>query len=343
MKTPDSSDKEKIKQFIYGELSDEEAEVIEERMFSDTDFFYQITSLEDELVDWYVAEKLKDEELSRFESGLAKSPELQEQVEFAGVLKSKIAEQKELEKSPEVVPAAAAQTSIWKRAADLFNFKSPAVQYAMAGLIILLGAGVVWLLFDGYRVREELARAQNERIQRELQISQLNDNISETKQQIINLQEKLNQADNKDFIRLIDEKKAELEQYEKRLEAKLKQRNNNSAESETAPPSGILIAAITPIGGRGSTPEIAPKEVKITDRTVTFQLPLQTETDFEYYEAEVPGFKSEVIRAGLCKRQICPVKLPVKGNLIFTVWGVNEEIGERKKIGEYQLKLEKKE
>ena len=212
MKTPNSSDTEKIKQFIYGELSDEEAGIIEERMFTDTHFFYQMTSLEDDLVEQYVAKKLKDEELSRFESGLAKSPDLREHVEFANVLQRKIDEQKELEKSPEVVPTTA-KHSIRKRAADLLSFKSPAMQYAMAGLIVLLGCGVIWLFFDGYKAREELAKAQNERIQRELQISQLNNNISETKQQIANLQEKLNEADSKDFIRLIDEKKAELEQY----------------------------------------------------------------------------------------------------------------------------------
>lgn len=340
MKTPNASETEKLKQFIFCEISAEEASIMEERLFNDTDFYNQMTGLEDTLVDQYISGELKGEELTRFESGLTKSPDLQEHLEFANVLKRRIADYKESETVSDN-QAIKTEASIWKRLSKMFYVKSLASQHAMVLLIILLGVCGIWLLLDNSKVRRELANAQSEQIERASEINQLNENITETKRELEVLQERLNIADSdkEDLKKLLAQKNEELEQALNRRNEKLKQ-NDNFPDSNQQSSTDILIARVIS-KGRGQLGDIAPKTIKRTQKTVTFQVSLQTQEDFISYQVEISGFQPKTIKADLCKRQICQIILPVKENLTFIVWGINE-IGEKKAIETFELKLEKK-
>ncbi|MBC7798131.1 MAG: hypothetical protein H7Z37_14765, partial [Pyrinomonadaceae bacterium] len=171
--------------FLFHELSETEREAFEERFFADGDFFYELTDLENELVDCYALGKMSVAESSRFEKGLQKSPERRTQIANAVALSKFITEQKSI----------VAQPTLWEKIAGFFTIQKNLFQYATAALMILLMGSVGFLLYERARVANELARLQNEQNERDGEIERqentLQEQIKQAQEREQNLQTEL--------------------------------------------------------------------------------------------------------------------------------------------------------
>jgi hypothetical protein len=319
MELINASGPEKMKQFLYGELSEEESHAIEERLFVDGEFFYELKGLENDLVDKYVQGKLSGEDFKRFEKSLTKSEARIAQVKNARALQRYIAEQKNAA-SP-VADTETPRQRIPTRLLGFISFQSPAMQYAMVGLILLMGIAAAWLLYDSSRARDE----QSQRV-RELQ-----NEIEASRQQIAALQQKLDEQSgrNEELSKELHDREAKLRQLERELE-----RRGSQNESPA-----IVAATITAVESRGGAEP--PKVIRRSARFVTVQLPLLIEADYEDYEIrdidqkEIAAVKEAISRSG---KKYLVVTLPAR-TAVFTVIGVNNETGEKKKIDEYRLEV----
>src|SRR5438045_3822587 len=94
-----TSEQKEMGRFLLGELPDEDAERLEERLFSDDDSFAEMQAAEMELVDRYVRNQMSDAERRGFETNYLVTPEHRAKVAEARVFHN------ELEKlRPVVVP-----------------------------------------------------------------------------------------------------------------------------------------------------------------------------------------------------------------------------------------------
>ncbi len=144
-----------IKRFLFGEMSGEERDSVEEELFENDELFYEIADLENQLVDLYARQKLGGEELVRFERSLANLPERRAKVANAVALQTLIDEERPQEKP------VLAKTTIWQRIADLFKVNTLAFGYSMGTFLLLFAVATVFLLVDNRRKSSEIAGLQN--------------------------------------------------------------------------------------------------------------------------------------------------------------------------------------
>jgi hypothetical protein len=140
--------------FLFGEMTIEEHEQFEERLLSDEEFFYEVASLEDELVDRYVLGKLQVEELHKFEMSLDRIPSRRVKTANAAALRQLIREDAKDERTITI----AEQNGIWERLFSGFGFGSMTLGYASAGLMLVLLGGLGWALYQNAGKDAEIAR-----------------------------------------------------------------------------------------------------------------------------------------------------------------------------------------
>ncbi|HKY04532.1 MAG TPA: CHAT domain-containing protein, partial [Blastocatellia bacterium] len=96
-------DNEPLRQYLLGDISDEDRDQIEKRLMTDDEFSERLSMVEDDLVDDYVAEALSEEERERFETHYLLTGERREQVEFARSLSRYLSKPSPVV-SPEPIP-----------------------------------------------------------------------------------------------------------------------------------------------------------------------------------------------------------------------------------------------
>lgn len=157
METP-VINKNVIRSYLLGELSDEEREGIEERLLVDDEFFNALTTLEDEveeeLVDQYVVGELTGREREQVERLFSASPERREKFYLARDLNNYAS-----------VAAADAKTNApaddnaprwWHALFASRSLSKPLVGMALALLIATVS--LTWLFFRTRRLEAELER-----------------------------------------------------------------------------------------------------------------------------------------------------------------------------------------
>jgi anti-sigma factor RsiW len=77
-----------IAQYLLGELSEKQQVELEDRAFQDLVLLSNITAVEHDLIDDYVAGQIRDAKLERFESHFLASAERRKKVAFAKALVS---------------------------------------------------------------------------------------------------------------------------------------------------------------------------------------------------------------------------------------------------------------
>jgi hypothetical protein len=78
------ADSEKLMiRYLLGDVPEDEQIRIEERFFTDDEYFEQLLALEDDLIDDYVNGELTDREREQFEEYFLASPTRRQRVEFA--------------------------------------------------------------------------------------------------------------------------------------------------------------------------------------------------------------------------------------------------------------------
>lgn len=154
-----SISREEIKKYIFRELTPRERERVEQELFEDNDFLSELLEVENDLVDQYVLEKLKGDDLARFEKSLQTSPDRREKVATARALQHYIAEEKQMELALEKsIATGTTEIPLWKRLTAFIGISPAVLQYAVVGLFILMTAGIIFLLVERRQANQELAR-----------------------------------------------------------------------------------------------------------------------------------------------------------------------------------------
>ena len=273
-------DELEIKRFLFGEMSDEERDSVEEELFENDELFYEIADLENQLVDLYARKKLFGEELVRFERSLANLPERRTKIANAVALQTLIDEERPPEK-PVEVPLA---TTIWQRIADLFKVNTMAFGYSMATMLLVFAVATVFLLIDNRRKSSEIAELQNnqprewEQKQNELenQLATYNERVEELQKQT-DSQGSAGDRISGELENVSEEK----ERIEKELEQLRKERKLTPTPKPNQPSVPTLATfLLTPsISARGGTGGTSSRNLSVERETkrITMRLVLPDE------------------------------------------------------------------
>ncbi len=81
-----TDDKNRLRQYLLGELSDADEAQVEVRLLSDEAYFEELEMVESELMDEYVQDKVSEDERAKLESRLLRNKHQQQKLAFAGTL-----------------------------------------------------------------------------------------------------------------------------------------------------------------------------------------------------------------------------------------------------------------
>lgn len=155
IKVPNKMKNEKlIREFLLGELPEEERFEFEEKFITDADLFDKIKVVEDELIEKYVRGWMNPAEHLKFEQKYLTTNKRRERVQFSRQLIENIqnSEIAVVEKTGEVV----SDESFWQKLAGIFLKPQIAMATAFAILITVFGS---WFLYQGVnRNKPELAQ-----------------------------------------------------------------------------------------------------------------------------------------------------------------------------------------
>lgn len=133
-----------LRRFLLGELDPEQRAEVEERLFTDADFFSLYRAAEDELIDEYLYGDLEGGERERFETAFLTTPERREALRAAAALRKYI--QSRATDSPVSEPAGGERrlhhwiTLVGSR----LRIRGPALQFTLAAVaLLLLAAGAL--------------------------------------------------------------------------------------------------------------------------------------------------------------------------------------------------------
>ena len=245
-----------IVQYLLGELSENQQVELEDRAFEDPVLLSNITAVEHDLIDEYVAGLLRGERRERFESHFLASAERREKVAFARALKDVVVQ----DASRETGRAKVDRPPFF---ASFFTFLSrPAVGYAFVAWSAVLLIASAWLVMKTRTLRSDVARL------RAVQESQ----SSEQRQ----LEKELNdqRARNEDLA-------AQLEQA---------QQENSPGAPEPQKSRSPIIAALTLLPGVSRSGSTMPRLTIPKDATtVRLQIVIDPHETYRVFSAVVTG------------------------------------------------------
>ena len=294
----ETSQTEEMKRFLFYEMSEKEREAIEDRFFEDSDYFYELSELENDLVDSYARGDLKGNDLIRFEKSLTKSPDRREQIKNARALQTLIAEEK-----PATAPVVVAPT-LWERIAAFFTIKMSVMQYATGALAILLACTTGFLFYRNWQTRQEFARLQNEKQQEANEKNNLQEQIDRIQQERQDLAKQLEDSrGEKESIQAeYDKKQAQIEQLQRQRDNLPREKNiPQQNPQEIAPPKPFLAFSIIPTGRGGS--DVSPTVrtiIRNGKQLARVTVPLPAGKDYGSYEITTPSEK--LIKGAIVER-----------------------------------------
>jgi len=298
----ESKNLEEMKRFLFHELSEKVGEKIEERFFFDQDFFYDLMALEDSLVDTYVRQELKGEDLKRFEASLSKSPERLEKINDAIALKSLL--EKESQTIQQTVTEK--QPSFWEKISAFFTMQMSSPHYVTAALLFLLLGGIGFLLYDRFRLNQELADyRENQKNVEDLQKQEQNlqNRFNEIKEREQNLQNQINEKKGESEIlnQELEREKAERTRIEnelnrlKNLQKNLPQNPSLQQSRQTQSPKPTIATIILSpfLGSRdGGGNEVKTVKLNSNTKSVSLTLQIPKESTAEIF---IIRFKEQII------------------------------------------------
>ncbi len=130
--------------FLLGNPSETKRAELEDGFLAQDDFYQELLSAEDELIDAYVRDELPAPERALFERRRLTSPHLRERVKFAAALFQSVS--KKTVAAPTLVPAVT--VSWWHPLAAAFHIRSPALGLGFAAALLVIVLGGLWFLTD---------------------------------------------------------------------------------------------------------------------------------------------------------------------------------------------------
>ena len=278
-----NAEKTRIESYLLGELTEDEREAVEERFFTDDDFFADIETAEMALIDRYVRNEMSETDRKSLEQHYLVTPERKLKVADAFAFHNEL---KSLH-VPTVMEEA--KPSRLERFFGSFGFSLSAMQVGAAAAIAILALSAGWLLYDSNRLRKEVLVARNQQSETE---NALNEKLQLKEQE---LQERT-QAQNRD-----SETVGALEDEIERLKNELNEAKKNSplGNTQEAVPHTPLIATVMLIGARGGN---LPTQVTLAKETkiLNLRIPLSAD-DGNEFEVKITGDSGVLIDTGSIK------------------------------------------
>jgi anti-sigma factor RsiW len=147
-------DDEVLKDYLFGDLSSDETERLDELSIVDDDFAARLDTVESDLVDAYVRGELSGETLEKFQNRYLSSERRRERVAFAESLYSIAGKYNPQRAADRQAPAKSARSS-WR---DWFAFPRLAWAGGLAMLLI-----ISFLLVDNLRLRDKASQSAADR------------------------------------------------------------------------------------------------------------------------------------------------------------------------------------
>lgn len=342
----EASQIEELKRYIFHEMTEKEGEVLEERFFEDSDYFYEFLTLENDLIDSYAIGNISGNDLKRFERSLAKSPERYEKIANARALQKLIDEENSVS-----IPIPA--LGLRERISDFFNFRSSVFQFAAGTLAILVICAAGFLVYktrqkpndfaeretrrEAERIEQENRRKQLEEEQKRLEKKQNEENQKQLENINSNTQDANNQPQEK------EKRKNRIEEIKRKIESLPDRKDKPSPNSNEIIPSKELLAVAiisTGKGGTGFEPkgELVGKGAKQKVRVTQI---LSADKDYDAFEIVSNG---EKIDGGNIPEKAKSFVFFLKTDVQNFEIKVNERggsDGSAKSLGTYKLKLTK--
>ena len=249
---PDVADELLMRQYLLGELSEADSDLLEERFADDQTVFELALIIENELIDSYILTRMPQSERRLFEQNYLKTAEKREKVEAARTL------QKYLQNAKAETRDAPTK-SVWDKVSQLLAAPAPAWRYATAALVILFAlCGGLWLN-DRSRLNDRIAELQN-RSDSNPSENRLNAELTAVRQRETELQNRLNEKDaqSESLTGELDNERKIRERLEDEIE-KIRRSNQSPRNNPLAPE----LAAVTL--------RPAPREGEVTTSTPRHQ------------------------------------------------------------------------
>ncbi len=199
---------ELLTHYLFGELSEEETERLDELSFTDDELAARLREVETDLVDAYVRGELSGQQLERFTSQYLASPVRLEKIAMARGLQNSldriVVTEQEKRQPQELRQPISPDKPAARRGSlrDYFFAPRATWQWGIIAALLLLIVGGGWLAFDNLRLRNQIhqAQAQREELQkreRELQaqIAEEHSSSSEKEKELTDLREQLAQLE----------------------------------------------------------------------------------------------------------------------------------------------------
>ena len=290
----ENAEKSRIESYLLGELTDEERNVVEERFFTDDDFFADVEAAEMSMIDRYLRNEMAETERRALEQNYLITPERKQKVADAVAFHDELRTLR--------VPIVVDHTAKVSWFEKLFGgFSLSAIQLGAAAAIAILVLSIGWLLYDSNRLRNEVLVARSERSETE---NALNEKLRQKEQE---LQQK-SQEQNGD-----SETVGALEDEIQRLKNELddtRKRAPLGNTQETAPREP-LIATVMLIGTRGGN---LPTQITLARETKILNLRIPVnQDDGSVFEVKVTGDSGVLVDSSKV------VPRPIKGGRVLSV------------------------
>lgn len=139
-----------MKQYLLGELTEPEQQVLEERLMTSNDYLEELLVAEDELVDEYVRGVLSAREEERFKDHFLCTPDRHHKLRFSGALQKHV--------------AAYRRPTVWGWPAFLTLHPLPhwILKRSLAAALLLMVLGGSWLTFRIHRLEQVLEQVRSQ-------------------------------------------------------------------------------------------------------------------------------------------------------------------------------------
>jgi len=335
---PEPNKKELMARYLLGELSEQEREQVIDKYLGDDDFFEQMLSVEEDLVNDYAQDQLPRRERERFESHYLTPPQQMQRVKRAKAFHTAAS----LVKPP--------KPSWWRSLLDSFSGPLLVPRYSLAAATLLILLAGTWLAVETVRLRSRVGQSQSEQAALRQREQNLLKQVTEQRGESERLASELQRS--QDQLRETEAQRATLQRHEQEL-LRLQGQTTppNTQISQTRPASSKLASFVlnpSLFKERGPLKEFA---VGPGVDLVRLQLDLEGD-DYNFYRVELRTFTgNEIFSQSGLKTQMTKTgkavvvsfsagQVPI-GDSLLTLSGMTDG-GTYKEVGRVPLRFVQK-
>lgn len=319
-----SSNEQLLSRYLLGQLSEADQTAVEERFLGDDDYYQQLLVIEDELRCAYAKGSLPPAERKQFEKRFLIFPDERQRVEVARAMIGELSAVGV--ETPSPAPAVRRHVKGWReRLRELGIFRSPALAFTMAAVLIIALGIFSWLAFENTRLRNQISQLAAQQSERE----------HATERQSSEERARLEQLN-----RQLEEERSNREL----LEAELARREAPAAD-RAAPAIVSLILAPGLVRSGGETNRLT---IQQDSAQIRLLLKLGDNVGHRSYQAVILNSEGARVwsRTGLnAGRQLVvlaiPARLLAQDDYEINLTGLTPA-GERERVGEYYFTVLKK-